>query len=96
MRYLLSLTAILLTGSCQIIEPREKEATIYWDKYQTLCTCCGGWRVRIGSRTYRAFDIAEAYAPTDSINVSIRYEDDNSSCGKLMNDLIVITSIRAR
>ncbi len=96
MRYLLLLIAILVVGSCQIIEPKEKEATIYWDKYQTLCTCCGGWRVRIGSTIYRAFDIPEAYAPRDSINVVIRYKDDSGSCGKLTNDLIVITSIRVR
>lgn len=96
MRYLFSLTVILLVGSCQIIEPKEKEATIYWDKYQTLCACCGGWRIQIGSTKHRAFKVPDAYKTNDSANVWVRYKDDESECGKMMSDLVIITSMRAR
>ena len=96
MRHLHLFALSLLVAGCQLVKPKEEEATIYRDKYQTLCACCGGWRIRVGSATYRAFDLPKAYSTEDSIQVYIRYKDDSSTCGKVMSDLIVLTSIRAR
>lgn len=95
MRYLLSILLLSGMGGCQLIEPKEQAATIYWDA-QLACVCCGGWRIQIGSTKLRALKIPDAYATKDSANVWVRYKDDESKCGKMMPDLVLITSMRSR
>lgn len=95
MRYLPSICILSGMGGCQLVEPKEQSATIYWEA-QTLCACCGGWRIQIGSTNRRAFKIPDAYTTNDSANVWVRYKDDESECGKMMNDLVLITSMRFR
>jgi hypothetical protein len=102
MRYLLSLTAFLLMGGCQLVEPKEVAATVFKYRYATACTCCGGLEVQTGSDKYRTRVVPALFTTDtlpfnkDSLNVWIRYKDDDSECGRIMSDLIVITSMRLR
>lgn len=97
MRYLLSLLTFVLTAGCQFIKPKEEQAVLYLPKISTMCACCGGWVVRVGSANYRTHsDIPDTYSKMDSTDVLIRYQKDDSPCGKAMSDLISLRSLRKR
>jgi hypothetical protein len=102
MRYFLALIASLLIGGCQLVEPKEVAATVFKYRYTALCACCVGLEVQIGSDKYRTRAVPEPFATDtlpvskDSLNVWIRYKDDDSECGRIMSNLIVITSMRLR
>ncbi|MBC3794665.1 hypothetical protein FH603_5195 [Spirosoma sp. LMG 31447] len=95
MRYLLLLNALLLVEGCQLVEPNEVAATVFNHRYSTMCTCCGGLEVQVGSAKYRTRAIPAPFVTDtlpvnkDSLNVWIRYKDDDSDCGRIKNDLRV-------
>lgn len=102
MRYYCLLLTFILVGSCQFIEPRERAATIYRYKYVRSCACCDNLGVRVGANRYQTRNLPKAFATdtisndVDSLRVWIRYKDDDSECGRVVNDLITITSMRLR
>lgn len=89
-------------GGCQLVEPKEVAATIYKYRYVRTCVCCDNLEVRIGPTTYQTRNVPRPFATDtlpvnkDSLTVWIRYKDDNSECGRVMSDLIIITSMRLR
>ena len=89
-------------GGCQLVEPNEVAATILRYRYSALCACCGGLEVQIGSDKYRTKTVPAPFATDtlpadkDSLNVWIRYKDDDTECGRIQNELILISSMRLR
>ncbi|NDU98181.1 hypothetical protein [Spirosoma terrae] len=102
MRYLPAITVFFLLGGCQWIQPKEVAATVFKYRYMLACTCCGGLEVRIGSDKYRTKEGPPPFATdtvpvmVDSLPVWIRYRDDDNECGRIMRNMIVITSMRLR
>lgn len=89
-------------GGCQLVEPKEVAATVYKYQYVPACVCCDKLGVRVRSTMYRTRNVPEPFVTDsfvvnkDSLNVWIRYKDDDSECGRITNDLVVITSMRLR
>ncbi|MBC3788927.1 hypothetical protein FHK02_5499 [Spirosoma sp. LMG 31448] len=96
MRCLLLITALLLVESCQLVEPNEVAATVFNYRYSTMCTCCGGLEVQVGSAKYRTRVIPTPFITDtlpvnkDSLNVWIPYKGDDSECGRIQPTLTLL------
>lgn len=101
MRYLL-LMGLTIVESCQSVEPKEAPATVYKYRYVRMCVCCDNLGVQIGSGMYQTRNVPAPFATDtlpvgiDSLPVWIRYQKDDSECGRIISNLIVIKSMRLR
>lgn len=91
-----TLLIILLVTCALSCQKKEKltEATILGAD-PTMCMCGGGRFIRIDTKTYRAYEVPEAFSKPNTL-VWIRYHPDESPCGKAMANNISLDDIRAR